>query len=1048
MIDRIITWCASNRFLVLGLTVCLVLWGIWGIRRVSLDAIPDLSDVQVIITTEWAGRSPDLVENQITFPLVSGLRPGAKVRTVRSFTDFGISYVYVIFDDGTDTDWARSRVAEQLQTLRSSLPVDVIPTMAPSATGVSWVFQYAITDESGRHTLDELRSLQDWQIRPALASVSGVAQIASIGGFIKQYQVNLDPHRLLAYRLSVGQVVEAIRANNADVEGGVLELSGREYMVRARGQLASVNDIKEVSLGADANGTPIFLRSVADVRIGPAPRRSVAELDGRGEAVGGIVVMRVGENALQVITDIKTRLDQVRGTLPSGVRILPVYDRSDLILGSIASLRRVLLEEAAIVIGVTLVFLFHFRCALIPVLVLLVTFASTFLCLWLFGISANIMSLGGIALAIGVLVDASIVLVENAYRRLFEQSDTSALGTHALLMDSALQVGRPVFLSLTIVVVSFAPVFLLQAEEGRMFRPLALTKSIAVAIATILAITLVPALIATLLGRRPATVHRPSKVSAVCARLYEPLLRGALRFRWAVLGVNAALLPIAGALYFTIGHSFMPPLYEGTLLYMPSAPPGLPITEASRLLQQQDRILRDFQEVERVFGSAGRADTPTDNSPLSMTNTLIMLKPRAQWRENLTVETLRMEMDQSLEFLGVPNLWTQPIRGRLDMLSTGVRSPVGVKILGADYAVVQELAGQVERIVRTVPGTQDAYSERVAEGQYVDVQIDRTAIARRGLTIQDVNDVVQSAIGGNTVSYLLEGRERYPINVRYQQDFRSDLAGLRAALVKTPAGSQVPLGDLAKVSIVAGPSMIKAENGYLVTSVTVDVATSDLAEYVSRARAAVSEGLKLPPGYLIEWSGHFEHLQRAYARLRMILPIVVMSIFLLLYLTFRSSSEALAVILSVAYAMTGGVILQWLLGYNFSVAVWIAYITLYGLAVQTGVVMVVYLQEAVARRTSEGRLNIEQDLLEATMEGAVLRLRPKLMTVVTTALGVLPILWSSGYGSDVMRPIAVPIVGGLVTSSVHVLIVTPIVFFLIKRRSLGLPINSHSSSVV
>ena len=770
--------------------------------------------------------------------------------------------------------------------------------------------------------------------------------------------------------------------------------------------------------------------------LGPDMRRGVAELDGRGEAVGGIVIMRVRENALRVIDDVKTRLAEIRRTLPAGVTILPVYDRSTLIRGAIGTLRRILLEEMVVVSLVVIAFLFHFRSALIPIAVLPIAFLASFIPVWYLGASANIMSLGGLALAIGVLVDASIVMVENAYRHVTEEAHPEGRDTSAIVRDAACQVGRPVFFSLAVIVVSFMPVFLLEDQEGRMFHPLALTKTSAVAVATLLAITLVPVLMAMLLvGSRRSTPRRASPVARFCAGVYEPALRLALRWKWAFLGVNAALVPLTGLLLFMLGHEFMPPLYEGAILYMPSAPPGLSITEATRLLQQQDRRLRAFPEVERVFGTAGRATTATDHSPMGMVNTTVTLKPRNQWRPGLTFERLQAEMDRDLQFPGLSNVWTQPIRGRLDMLFTGIKTPVGIKILGSDLSVIQDLGLRIEQILRAVPGTRSAYAERVADGYFVDIRVDRAAIARYGLAVQDVEEVVQTAIGGSTIGHVFEGRERYPINVRYQHDFRDDLPALERVLVKTPAGAQVPLGQLAAITLTTGPSMIRDENGQLAGYVYVDTANRDIGGYVARAREAIEGQLQLPPGYLLNWSGQYEMQLRASARLRLIMPVVVLAIFALLYLIFRSASEALIVMLSVVYAMTGGVVLQWLLGYNFSVAVWVGYITLYGVAVQTGVIMVVYLHEALDRRIAAGTPLTEEALFEATVAGAVQRLRPKLMTVIATVAGLLPILWSTGVGSDVMKPIAAPIVGGMVTSAVHVLIITPVIFFLMKRRA-------------
>jgi Cu(I)/Ag(I) efflux system membrane protein CusA/SilA len=1037
MIDRTITWCVSHRLLVIVASLALAIWGAWAMQQPPFDAIPDLSDVQVIISTEWPGRSPDLIEDQITYPIVTGLVSAPRVRSVRGLTDFGISFVYVVFEDGTDIYWARSRVLEYLQGLRGALPDGATPTMAPDATGAGWVFEYALVDESGRHSVDELRSLQDWTLRYGIASVRGVAEVASIGGFVKQYQITLDPNQLSVHGLSAMQVVDAIRASNNNVGGRLLEFAGREYMVRAIGYLTSIADIEQVSLGADASGTPIRVVDVAKVRAGPEMRRGIAELDGRGEAVGGIVIMRINENALRVVEDVKQRIAEIVRTLPAGVTIVPTYDRSQFIRASIATLRRVLIEEAIVVAVVILIFLFHVRAALLSVVVLPVTVLVSFIPLWYWGINLNIMSLGGFALAIGVLVDASIVMVDNAYRRVEEGSYPAGLDQRAVVIDAARQIARPVVFSLAIIVMSFAPVFLLEGQEGRLFQPLALTKTFAVTAATLLAVTLVPVLMTVLLAGRTRGAVQPSPVTRFFARLYQPALEFALRWKWSFLAANLALASLTIVLALNLGHEFMPPLFEGALLYMPSAPPGAASTDVMRILQQQDRMLKAFPEVDSVFGTAGRATTPTDNSPMSMINTMVTLKPRAQWRPGVTLDALVAEMDARLRIPGFSNVWTQPIRGRLDMLDTGIKTPVGLKILGTDVKVVQELGQQIEKILLTLPDTRSAYAERVNDGYFLDIRIDRSAIGRYGLTIQDVEDVVQTAIGGANISVMFEGRERYPINVRYAQDYRNDLATLAHVLVKAPGGTQVPLGQLAVITQTTGPSMIRDENGQLAAYVYVDTASRDLAGYVATARAALDRQLRLPTGYRLEWSGQYESLVRASARLRTIIPIVALTIFGLLYLTFWSVGEATTVMLSVVYAMTGGLFLQWLFGYSFSVAVWVGYITLYGVAVQTGVIMIVYMRDALDSRLSAGALPTEQLVYEATMAGAVLRLRPKLMTVAATIGSLLPIMWSTGIGSDLMRPIAVPIIGGMVTSAVHVLFITPILFFLMKRRELG-----------
>ncbi len=1040
MIERLIDWCARNRFLVFTAALALTVWGAWAMLRTPLDAVPDISDVQVIVSTEWAGRSPDLIEDQVTYPIVSALVSTPRVKTVRGFTDFGISWVYVIFEDDTDMYWARSRVTEYLQGIRGQLPEGVNPVMGPDATGVGWVFQYALVDDSQTHTLADLRSLQDWSVRYWLASVPGVAEVATIGGFVKQYQVTLDPAKLASYHLSPRDVVRAVQGSNNEVEGRLLEFAGREYMVRGRGYLGSLADIEKVAVGRDARGTPIRVGDVADVRLGPDIRRGIADLDGRGEVVGGIVVMRFGENALQVIDRVKARLEEVRGSLPPGVRLETVYDRSGLIRDSIATLTDTLVQEGLVVSLVAIVFLFHFRSALIPIIALPISVVASFIPMYYLGVSSNIMSLGGIALAIGELVDASIVMVENAYRRLSEPAEGGGQVPYdaqpALVVDAARQVGRAIFFSLAIIIISFVPVFMLEAQEGRMFRPLAYTKTFAMAAASLLSITLVPVLMTIFVrGRRFRTEAR-NPVSQFFTALYRPVLELALRFRWTALLANFAVVPAVIPLLLSIGSEFMPPLYEGSLLYMPTSPPGLSVTEAGRMLQVQDKVLRQFPEVDRVFGSVGRATTPTDNSPMGMANTIVLLRPKDAWRPGVTFESLQAEMDAALQFPGFPNTWTQPIRNRLDMLFTGIKTPVGIKILGPRLDVIERLGQQVERAVTAVPGTRSAYAERVTQGYFADIDIDRDAIARHGLLVEDVQDVIQTAIGGENITRTIEGRERYPVSVRYARAFRDDLPALERVLVRSMSGASVPLGQLARITLRTGPAMIRDENGQLAGYVYVDTAEKDLGGYVDRLRAAVAAAVPMPQGYTLNWTGQYEFQVRARERLKIIIPAVIFAIFMLLYLTFRSASEAVIVMLSVVYAMTGGIVAQWWLDYNFSVAVWIGYIALYGVAVQTGVVMVVYLHEALDARIRQGTPLTERDIWEATMAGSVLRLRPKLMTVATTLASLLPILWSTGVGADVMKPVAAPILGGMVTSTIHVLIITPVIFYLMKRRAL------------
>ena len=1040
MIERILDWCAGNRFLVLTGTLVLTFWGTWAMTVTPVDAVSDISDVQVIVATPWEGRSPDLIEDQVTYPIVSALISSPRVRTVRGFTDFGISYVYVIFEDGIDMYWARSRVVEYLQGVRGQLPNGVNPVIGQDATGVGWVFEYALVDESGQHTLADLRGFQDWYLRYWLAAVPGVAEVASIGGFVKQYQVNLDPNKLAAYNMAVKDVVRAIQASNNDVEGRLLEFAGREYMVRGRGYLQSAADIESVSLGATAAGTPIRVSDVAQVRIGPDIRRGVAELDGRGEVVGGIVVMRFGENALNVIDRVKVKLREVQGALPSGVQIVPTYDRSWPIDESIGTLRRALIEETIVVSIVIIIFLFHFRSALIPILALPIAVVASFIPMYYLDVTSNIMSLGGLALAIGVLVDASIVMVENAYRHLSEpgeeQSPMPAYADQpAVVLRAAKQVGRPIFFALVIIIVSFVPVFLLEAQEGRMFRPLAFTKTFAIIFATILSITLVPVLMMIFMRGKRLRPESANPVSRFFAWLYDPVLRLALRWRWGLLVANLIVVVLTVPLGLRLGSEFIPPLYERSFLYMPTAPPGMAIGEATRLLQVQDKILRQFPEVDRVFGTVGRGTTSTDNSPMGMVNTTVTLKPKEEWRPGLTTEQLQAEMDEALQFAGFPNTWTQPIRNRLDMLLTGIKTPIGIKIFGPNLNEIQRIGRNIEQALQGIDGTRSVYAERVAQGYFTDIRIDRQAIARHGLTIEDVQDVIQSAIGGQNVTRTIEGRERYPVNVRYDRDFREDISGLERVLVKTPMGSHVPLGQLATITLTQGPAMIRDEDSQLAGYVYVDTTTRDIGGYVGRARQAIDEAVTLPPGYTLLWTGQYEFQVRARERFQILIPIVFFIIFMLLYMTFRSVAEAIVVLLSVVFAMTGGVLLQWWLGYNFSVAVWIGYIALYGIAVQTGVIMMMYLHEALDSRLRRAGELTKQDIWDATVAGSVLRLRPKLMTVTVVIASLIPIMWSTGIGADVMQPIAAPILGGMVTSTIHVLINLPALFYIMKVRA-------------
>jgi Cu(I)/Ag(I) efflux system membrane protein CusA/SilA len=1045
MISRWIDWCARNRFLVFAATLGLVFAGIWAAQRIPLDALPDISDVQVIVHTPWMGQPPNIIEDQVTYPIVTSLLAAPHVKGVRAQTMFGDSYVFVVFEDGIDLYWARSRVLEYLQQIQGRLPAAVHPTIGPDATGAGWVYEYAVVDHNQadhnqRNSLADLRSLQDWFLRYQLESVPGVAEVATIGGFVRQYQVRLDPQRLREYNVTLSMVIDRVRDSTNEVGGRLMEMGGAEYMIRGLGYLRSLNDLETVPVG-NKNGTPILVRDLGSVSFGPDIREGVAEWNGSGETVGGIIVMRYGENALDVISGVKRKLQEISGSLPPGVEIVGGYDRSGLIRGSISTLQRDLIEEAIIVSIVIVVFLFHFRSAFIPILTLPIAVIGSFLPMYYLGVSSNIMSLGGLALAIGVLVDAAIVMVENGYRHLSESQlendprTKTARGRTAILLGASKQVAPAIFFSLLIIVVSFLPVFLLEAQEGRMFHPLAWTKTLAVGFSSILAITLVPALMPVFIRGKLRPESR-NPISRFTQALYLPVLRMCLRFPKTVLLLNLIFLAVTLPLATKIGSQFMPPLFEGSALYMPTALPGISIGQASQLLQEQDRIIRSFPEVESVFGSLGRSDSATDNAPLDMYDTTIMLKPRSQWRAGMTQERLTGEMDQKLHFPGLSNTWTMPIENRLDMELTGIKTAVGIKIQGPALDGIQQSGARIQQILSTMPGVRSVFSERVAEGFYVNIEVNRAEAARYGLTVGDVQRVITSGIGGETIAENIEGRERYPISVRYAADFRDTPDKLARALVATPSNGQIPLSGLAKVSFSKGPSMIRDEDAALTGYVYIDLNTTDYGGFVERADRLLREKLTLPPGYTFKWSGEYEFEQRAKERLKIIVPVVFFLIFLLLYMVFRSVAEAVVLIFPTIYAMSGGLLLQYWLGYNFSVAVWVGYIALFGIAVETGVVMVVYLHEALDRRLSSGTPIEAHVIHEAAIEGAVHRLRPKLMTVAAVLASLIPILRESGVGSDVMKPIAAPIVGGMITSTVHVLILVPVFFVLMKKHAL------------
>ncbi len=1071
MIDRIIEFSAHNRFIVIVLVAAAVLAGLTAIERTPLDALPDLSDTQVIIYSRW-DRSPDIIEDQVTYPIVTAMLGAPRVKAVRGLSDFGYSFVYVIFEDGTDIYWARSRTLEYLSSILPRLPAGVRTELGPDATGLGWIFQYALIDTSGRHSLEQLRSIQDWYLRYHLTALPGVAEVASVGGFVRQYQVHLDPNRLRAYNIPLERVLEAVRTGNEEAGGRLLELSGAEYMVRGRGYIRSKEDIAAIVLARNPAGVPVRVGDVGVVTLGPDLRRGVADWNGRGDVVSGIVVMRQGENALRVIERVKTKLRELEPGLPEGVKIVTAYDRSELILRAIATLKDTLIEELAIVSLVILIFLWHIPSALIPILTIPTAVMISFIPMQLGGLTSNIMSLGGIAIAIGAMVDAAIVVVEQTHKKLeqWEQSGRQE-DFRQVVISAVKEVGGPSFFALLVIAVSFLPVLTLEAQEGRLFKPLAYTKNLSMIVAAVLAITLDPALrlmmtharvfqfrplwlarVATtvLAGRIHPEERHP--VSRVLIRLYEPVCAWALRRKWFVIGGALATVLLTIPMFRRLGSEFMPPLDEGTLLYMPSTLPGISITEAERLLQLQDRILMSFPEVETVLGKAGRAATATDPAPLSMIETVIVLKPKEHWRkrntwysswapkwlkpvlgritpEHISTEQLIEELDQALKLPGVSNAWTMPIKGRIDMLTTGIRTPVGVKISGASVDEIQRIGQQLEAILAELPGTRSVFAERTGGGYFLDIVWRREQLARYGLSVEEAQKAVTSAIGGENLTVTVEGRERYPVQVRYLRDFRSHPERLRNVLVSSSDGSrQVPLGQLADIRLVSGPSMLRNENGMLTGYVYVDVSAPDLGGWVEQARRAVRERLALPAGYALEWSGQYEAMVRVRERLRLVLPLTLFLILVLLYANMRSLTKTAIVLLAVPFSAVGAVWLLYLLGYNLSTAAWVGLIALMGVDAETGVFMLLYLDLAYEEARRSGRLRSLRDLEEAILHGAVKRIRPKFMTVATMLLGLAPIMWSTGTGSDVMKRIAAPMIGGIVTSFILELIVYPAIY--------------------
>ncbi len=1077
MINRIIEFSAHNRFLVLVLTAAAVVAGFWAMRNVPLDALPDLSDTQVIVYSRW-DRSPDIIEDQVTYPIVTAMLGAPRVKVIRGFSDFGYSYVYIIFDEGTDIYWARSRTLEYLSKILPRLPAEVKTELGPDATGLGWVFQYALVDRTGRHSLAELRSFQDWNLRYHLQAVRGVAEVAPLGGFVRQYQINLDPSRLQTYNISLDRLVEAVRRGNNDVGGRLVEFSGREYMVRGRGYASSPDDLGRIALGTNQAGVAIRVRDVGEVVLGPDLRRGLADLDGQGDVVSGIVIMRQGENALEVIDRVKARLEELRPSLPAGVELVTAYDRSELILRSIENLKVTLTEELAIVSLVVLIFLWHIPSALIPIVTIPVAIVISFIPMQMLGVTSNIMSLGGIAIAIGAMVDAAIVVVEQTHKKLEEWDRTGRrLDYRRVVIDAVKEVGGPSFFALLVIAVSFLPIFALEAQEGRLFKPLAFTKTFSMIVAAVLAITLDPAMRllfthaesfsfrprllcravnAVLVGK----IHPEDKhpVSRVLMRLYEPVVEWVLRWRWAVVVAAAGIVAATVPIYRKLGSEFMPPLDEGVLLYMPSTLPGISVTEAERLLQVQDRILMQFPEVERVLGKAGRAETSTDPAPLSMVETTVLLRPHSQWRkipawysdwrwappwlvnvfrrftpDHISQEALVEQMDQALKLPGTTNAWTMPIRNRIDMLTTGIRTPVGVKIYGADLARIEELGAAVERVVRSVPGTRSVFSERTTGGYFLDIAFKRDELARYGISIDDAQMYVMNAIGGDPVTTTVEGRERYTVNVRYMRDYRSDVDSLKRVLVAAMGGrQQIPLAQLADIRLVSGPAMLRNENGMLNGYVYVDVAGRDIGSYVEEAKRAVRDQIQWPAGYTAVWSGQYEAMERVRERLKVVVPLTLFLILMLLYMNTRSGVKTAIILLAVPFSAVGAIWLLYLLGYNMSIGVWVGLIALLGVDAETGVFMLLYLDLAYQERRATSGMRSWNDLREAILHGAVRRVRPKVMTVATMFLGLLPIMWSIGAGSDVMKRIAAPMIGGIFTSFLLELTVYPAIYAIWK----------------
>ncbi len=1030
MLEKIIEASIRNRFLVIVFTSIVAVAGVYALLNTPVDAIPDLSDVQVIVFTEYAGQAPQVVEDQITYPLTSALLSVPFAKAVRGYSFFGYSFVYIIFEDGTDMYWARSRVLEYLNYVSGRLPAGITPTLGPDATGVGWIYEYTL-DGGDTYDLQQLRSIQDWFLRYELMSVPGVAEVASIGGYVKQYQVEVDPNKLLAYNIPLSKVRTALQRSNNDVGGRLVEMGETEFMVRGLGYIASTDDIENVPVDVDENGTPILIRNIANVHLGPELRRGALDVNGEGEAVGGIVVMRYGENALATIDAVKAKLEELKTGLPEGVTVETAYDRSGLIERAIENLKDKLLEESLIVALVTVLFLLHFRSALVAIFTLPMGILISFLIMQYQGLNANIMSLSGIAIAIGAMVDAAIVMIENAHKHI--ERDGGKKDHWQIIIDASKEVGPALFFSLLIITLSFLPVFTLQAQEGRLFKPLAFTKTYAMAASALLAITIVPVLMGYLI-RGKIIPERKNPINRFLIWIYNPVIHTVLRFKWttivlAILVMIATIYPLQ-----RLGSEFMPPLNEGDLLYMPTTDPGISITKAKELLQQTDKIIKQFPEVAHVLGKVGRAETATDPAPLSMIETTIMLKPESAWREGMTVDKLIEELDAAIDFPGLTNAWTMPIKTRLDMLSTGIKTPIGIKLMGPDLEVLSELGQQTAAVLQTVPGTVSAYPDKTVGGNFLDYRINRVEAARFGLTVGDVQDVIMSAVGGMNVTQTVEGLERYPINVRYSRELRDNLPALQRVLIPTPAGPQIPLSYVADFDIVKGPPVVKSENARKTAWLYVDIRDVDIGTYVENARKVIGAEIEMPESYSMVWSGQYEYMERAKERLQIVVPLTLVIIFLLLYFNFKNIPESLIVMLSLPFSMVGGIWFIYLLGYNLSVAVGVGFIALAGVAAETGVIMLIYLDLAYKDKLARGEMRSLKDLYDAIIVGAVDRVRPKMMTVIAIMAGLLPILWGTGTGSQVMKRIAAPMVGGMISSTILTLIVIPAVYYLWRKR--------------